>query len=907
MKFLLQIASAFYSAEGQRLKEYCFVFPNRRAGLFFQKYIGEVATEPLFSPAIMTINDLFTMLSGINQVDRLESLFKLYSLYIEISGSQESFDEFVFWGDIILSDFDDVDKYLVDAKKLFANIKDIKDIESDYSFLSQKQLEAVQTFWSNFLPVGDSEKKNQFRAIWETLYPLYVKFKEVLRTKGVGYEGMIYRNVAEDILKKGDSAEALISKFAQYRGVVFIGFNALSPCEKVLLKALKNAGIADFYWDFNGDLIKDSNNKASYFMRENIILFPSKFDLNFNVEQKQEIEVIGIPSAVGEAKMVSGIIKDVGGGLDTAVVLPDESLLMPILYSIPSEVESVNVTMGYPLRAGSVVSLMESIMELQKGSFYYKRVLPVLKHHYIKMVAKGDAALLADIITKGNMVYLKEKEIPDNPILKLIFRHTSNISDYLLEILEYLNNSVELTKIEKEFIYFFYTAVSRMRDLMIPMNNDTYCRLLLQIVNSTSIPFRGEPLAGLQIMGVLETRALDFDNIIICSMNDGVFPSKTAVNSFIPHNLRKGFAMPDYEFKDGVAAYHFYRLIYRAKKVYLLYDTRTEGLQSGEVSRFIHQLKYHFQIPVKESIATFRVSSNKRAPIIIEKSPDLIKRIKELFLKGGERALSASSINTYIDCPLRFYFQSVKNIEEQESVSEGVEADTFGSIYHTAMELLYKEHIGSTVTKEILTAVLKNIEKIDAFTDEAFFKILKLEDIKGHNLLIKKLITRYIQQTLRYDISKCPFEYIGSEKKLIFDFVLENEMVVSIKGYIDRIDRKDGVKRIVDYKTGSGWEKFNNCADLFDGTDKKRNKIAFQLILYVLMEFNKEDMIISPYMLRKLFKESNPEMVVGKELLDQFSVSLNETLLKIFDSSTPFAQTDNENICKYCPYTVICR
>jgi len=907
MKFLSQIASAFYSREGQRIKEFCFVFPNRRAGLFFQKHIGEIATEPLFSPAIMTIKDLFTLLSGLTMVDRLDSLFKLYNLYIELSGSQESFDEFVFWGDVILGDFDDVDKYLVDAEKLFANIKDLKDIENDYSFLSKNQMEAVHTFWSNFLPVGDSEKKEKFRATWEVLYPLYMRFKAELEADGLGYEGMIYRKIAEDIAKKEDNTAPLIDKLAEFRGVVFVGFNALSSCEKVLLKALKKTGIADFYWDFNGELIRDTNNKASLFMRENIILFPSKYDLDFSIEQPQEIEVIGIPSAVGEAKMVSKIVKKVGGGLDTAVVLPDESLLMPILYSIPEEVESVNVTMGYPLRAGSIVSLMESIMELQKGPFYYKRVLPVLKHHYIKMVVKDNAALLLNKIVAGNMVYVDQNEFNSHPLLKMIFRQTSHVSDYLFEILEYLNNSVELTKIEKEFIYFFYTAVSRMRDLMVPMNIDTYCRLLLQVVNSTSIPFRGEPLAGLQIMGVLETRALDFENIIICSMNDGVFPSKSPVNSFIPYNLRKGFAMPDYEFKDGVTAYHFYRLIYRAKKVYLLYDTRSEGLQTGEMSRFIHQLKYHYQLPLKESIATFSVSSNKRDSIVIEKSPDLAKSVGELFLKGGERTLSASSINTYLECPLRFYFQFIKNVAEEESVSEGVEADTFGLIFHKAMELLYEGYKGQTVTNDMLSLLLKQSGKIEKVTTEAFRKVLQLKEIKGHNLLIHKLITRYIQQTVHYDISKSPFEYIGSEKKFFYDIALENGMVVSIKGLIDRIDRKDGILRIVDYKTGGKWEDFKNCQELFNSAKKKRNKVALQMILYAMMLYKNEKIIISPYMLRELFKGTNPEMIIDKELLDEFSIPLQETLMKIFDSTTPFDQTEVADRCNYCPYSIICR
>lgn len=907
MEFLSQIASAYYKAEGQEIKEFCFVFPNRRAGLFFQKQIGDIATEPLFSPAIMTIKDLFSLLSGLNSIDRLDSLFKLFKIYIELSGSKETFDEFLFWGDVILGDFDDVDKYLVDAKRLFANVKDLKDIGNDYSFLSKKQLEAVQTFWSNFLPVGESEKKEKFRATWEILYPLYLKFKEVLETAGVGYEGMIYRKTAEAILDKGDNIHSVTDKLSMFKGVVFVGFNALSACEKVLLETLKKAGKADFYWDFSGELITDVNNKSSLFMRENIIRFPSRFKLDLSPTVPCEIEVIGVPSAVGEARMVSRIVSKVGGGLNTAVVLPDESLLMPVLYSIPQEVESVNVTMGYPLKFGSVVSLMQSIMELQKGPFYYRRVLPVLRHHYIKMVAKEKASLLMRKIVESNMVYVNESEFYEHPLLKMIFRHAPDVSAYMLEILEYLNNSAELTKIEKEFVYFFYTAVSRLGDLHIPVNIDTYCKLLMQIVNSTSIPFKGEPLAGLQIMGVLETRALDFDNIIICSMNDGVFPSKAPANSFIPFNLRKGFGLPDYEFKDGVTAYHFYRLICRASKVFLLYDTRSEGMQTGEMSRFIHQLKYHYQLPLKESIATFKVTSHNRDAIVIEKSPAISETVSDLFLKGGKGALSASSINTFIDCPLKFYFQFVKGVAEEESVSEEVEADTFGSIFHKAIELLYQDYKGKTVSCEMLDKLYADIPKIEKAVADAFYNVLKINEIKGRNLLIQKLIIRYIQQTIFYDKRIAPFEYVNSEQKYRYDFTLENGMVVALKGFFDRIDRRKGVTRIVDYKTGKGGLSFRTLEDLFDTTSKSRNKIAFQMILYALMIDSKDSVTISPYLLRELFRDTDLEMVVDKEILEEFSILLNSTLMKIFDSGTPFIQTEDLKKCEYCPYSVICR
>ncbi len=357
-----------------------------------------------------------------------------------------------------------------------------------------------------------------------------------------------------------------------------------------------------------------------------------------------------------------------------------------------------------------------------------------------------------------------------------------------------------------------------------------------------------------------------------------------------------------------MTAYHFYRLIYRAKKIYLIYDTRSEGLKSGEKSRFIHQLKYHYQLPLKENITTYNISSNKREEVIIEKNPALVKRIGELFYIGGERMLSASSINTYLDCPLKFYFQYVKGIEEEETVSEGVEADTFGSIFHKAMEILYEDFKGKVVTRESLSILMKNNKKIEDSITDAFYHVLKMKEIKGHNLLIHKLITRYILQTARYDISKTPFEYVSSEQRKCFNFTLENGTIVPLKGYIDRIDIKEGTKRIVDYKTGSGDLKFRSVQDLFDTTARQRNKIAMQMIMYALMLYDNKPVIIAPYLLRELFKEdSGLEMIVDKELLDEFSGSLSTILGKIFDSTSPFIQTDDLIRCSYCPFSVICR
>ena len=908
MNFLTSIASLFYEKEGRAISDYCFVFPNRRAGLFFQRAIASIAREPLFSPKITTINDLFIKLSGYEQVERIEALTILWNNYNNISSKKESFDEFIFWGDIILSDFDDVDKYMADAAMLFANIKDLKEIESDYSFLTQRQMDAIRQFWNNFLPVGNSDEKQKFRAVWEVLAPLYESYTKELSEHSVGYEGMIYRKVASSI-KDGTYLEksGFKSLFA-YRKVVFIGFNALNPCEKILMNMLKKRGIADFYWDYAGEMIKNRDNRSSFFMDENLSNFPPSMQLNIDDPPTCAIEVTGVPSSTGQAKRVMNIIKEVGGGIDTAVVLPDESLLMPVIYSIPEEVEGVNVTMGYPLKQGSIVSLIESILELQRGVSYYRRVLPVLRHNYIRTIAGDEANALIGRIVKFNMVYINSSEFDSHPLFKLIFREVKDVSSYLLDILGYMNNSVELGAIEKEFIYTLYTSVTRLRDLLPQVNTDTYIRILEQIINSTTIPFRGEPLSGLQVMGVLETRALDFENVIICSMNEGVFPGKSFSNSFIPATLRRGFSLPDMEYNDTVSAYLFYRLISRARRVFLLYDTRSEGLKSGEVSRYIYQLKYHFGMEIKESISAQKSEIPPVREISISKSDEIITKLTDMYMPGGSSALSASAINTYIACPLRFYFQYIKGLKEEETVEEGVEAKTFGTIFHDVMNNLYYGFKGNVVTPEMLKMLLKRDESIEAAIRDSFLKVMNMHEITGRNLLIKTLIKKYVRQTISFDSKIAPFDYLDSEKIVEKTVELRDGFSLKFKGIIDRLDRTADGRRIVDYKTGKGdFTVGFNYERMFSDKQDKGDAIMLQLILYAVVLDEKMADVIEPYMLRSIFKAKRYLRTVDNEVSDSFMPFLASKLSELFDKETPFSQTRNDKNCEYCPFKIICR
>ena len=915
MKFLREIAFEFRTRED--ISEYCFVFPNRRAGLFFQKYLGELIDTPIFSPAITTIKDMLISLSGLREADRLDMLFRLYKLYGEVSEKVESFDEFLFWGETILSDYNDVDKFMADAKRLFANVKDLKEIESDYSFLSVAQLEAVRSFWEGFLVEGSSEKKSRFSALWSLLYPLYEKIRESLFAEKCGYEGMIYRYVAEN--------PKLIDKISKYKKVIFIGLNALNSCEKSILLEFKKRGIADFYWDYHGNMVTDSDNAASRFMQENITLFPSEIKIDSYEENIPDIEVIGVASSVMQTKLVSTILKDVGGDINSAVILPDERLLAPLMHSIPENFSSINVSMGYQLRNSPIYSLVEATIELisdDKG-YYHKRVLSILRHNYLKLICREDTDRLIADITERNMIYVSPAYLCVNPLLTAIFgkeggdtenisRDDSRLNDLselcnrLLNLIDILILSAGIKGMDREFAYHIYVTVKRIEGILIPMSKESFARLLLQLLNSISIPFRGEPLSGLQIVGTLETRVLDFENIIYCSMNEGFFPQSPYGNSFIPYNLRQGFSLPVKEYNDAISSYIFYRSICRAKKVFLLYDTRSEGVSSAERSRFILQLKYHYRLPIKESTIPFKVSRSIKERFSVEKSAAIMEQINSLFLKGGTKSLSATSIDTYIICPLKFYLRYIKEVEEDDEITEEVEADVFGKIFHKAMESIYSCYKGEVITKEILTQILKERAAIEEIVDNGFSEFKNITEIEGYNLLIKRIIIKYIEQTIRYDINFVPFDYLGAEMKLSKTFALSSGEEIQLKGFVDRYDRCRGITRIVDYKSGLGSMRFKELSELFDGKYMNRNRVVFQMIFYAYMVDIDEEVEIAPYFLRSIFKEKGESMIVDRDILNGFSGLLGNTLAQLFDTNIPFAGREKDRLCEMCPYNQIC-
>ncbi|MDD2292873.1 MAG: PD-(D/E)XK nuclease family protein [Bacteroidales bacterium] len=948
--FLSQVARSFYSRHGDGVSELCFVFPNRRSSLFFQKYLGQCASKPIFSPTLLTINDLFVNLSGYTLVNKIEALYILYQHYSLLTGNGESFDEFVYWGDVLLNDFDDIDKYMADVGKLFANVKDLKDLDTGYEYLSETQISAIRQFWGNFLSnpashelvvaqphkaEGSIDKKQLFRETWSVLYPLYCDFKADLESRGMAYEGMIYRHVSEILSgAKGEPSQklAMTDTLRGYGPIIFVGQNALNKCEKVLLSFIRDELGGDFYWDYYGDMVTDRENKSSLFMHENVELFPSLYPLSLQdntVTRKPHYKIVSVSSATGQAQKVSLILSELlreqpEVAEETAIVLPDENLLAPMLNAIPEEIKAVNVTMGSPLSNTSVSTFMLLIEQLQKnrrvsgGSvwFYHKNVTALIEHPFVAAIAYGQAQKLKKEIRDGNIIFVSQKELTAaGEIFALLFGSpdsSEEIPDYQIAILQYVQKY--LPDIDREYAYNYYKSVVKIRDLHIPMEPQTYYRLLAQLVAVITIPFRGEPLSGVQIMGPLETRALDFKNVIMLSVNEGTFPSKSVSSSFIPYNLRRGFDLPTYEFQDSISAYHFYRSIFRAENVILLYTSNTDGLRSGEVSRYVKQLKYHYQVPLEEVVTTYSLKGEADIePTSVVKSDEVMARLYERFIDGNS-SFSASSINEYIGCSLKFYYSHVLKIKKEDEVVEELDAGLFGSVFHSVMEQLYSGDIQHELHSEELDLKLKDTKRLDKLIDEAFEQVAVIKKIEGRNLITKELIKRFVLQVLKIDRGMTPFVYVGSEKKMNATLsVMGGQKSVNLFGIIDRMDSNiaSNICRIVDYKTGKvdNSATFKEVADLFDPSNAHRPYIALQLMFYNLLARSHNASVnysTCVYALREIFESVPHNYIFSDEQIDEFKRCLAALIDELFNPEIPFVANPQGGVCTFCDFQQLC-
>ena len=943
--FLYQIAKHYVSDYDGDLGKVCFVFPSRRSSLYFRKWLGLCSDAPIFSPELLTISELFDKLSPYARADKIELVAILYKHYLDLGRSEglvcDGFDEFIYKADTLLSDFNDIDQYMVDAHDLFSNVRDLESISADYDYLSETQKEAIRNFWRITLDrYSEKPGKTRFLQIWNILAPLYDAFREDLAGRGMAYDGMMARAVAEMVKDRDGTIDEVLSG---YERIVFVGHNALSECEKVLFSYVRNSGKGDFYWDFKGKLLRDKDNKASLFISSYESDYPSLYQLDDSAADYPQVEVVSVPSATGQAKKVADCLRTMDQD-STAIVLPDESLLMPLLNSVPEEISKINVTMGYGLSNSAFAALMSSLGPLQlnkrirggQTTFYHKDVTAILSHPFVLNACGDTVKELQTRINLNNLVQVPAAlfEETQQDLLCSIFKPVDSVGDafaWQLHVIELLAGSI--SDLEKEFAYGYYKAVSHIRDLRIPYLDklETYFHFLRQMTARLNVPFRGEPLHGLQIMGPLETRALDFDNIIILSVNEGTFPAKNQSDSYIPYSLRRGFGLPTFELFDSISAYHFYRSIYRARRVVLMYDSRTFGVHSGEPSRFIMQLKHHYtQVPLVEKVCTYTINPAEQGTATVVKDAQVMEQIRKVYVEE-RHSFSASSLNDYMGCPLKFYYTKVKGIKESDKVDEGFESGPFGTAFHGIMETLYEPYRNEIVSADIIGSLLGRTEELDkliaAKLDEAF-KYNGLP-ITGRRRVTFEMLRKIVLKTLEYDKSYAPFTYLDGERKIYADLDVAG-VKVNLMGIIDRLDSKGGQVRIVDYKTGS--IKLHGTRDsdsaiiekIFDtGLGGNRPYSSFQMYLYAYLIARlrtgtlsagglgpkpADDTEICVYQMKQIFDTSLRTFSSNDAMLRAFEDKLKALIGEILSEGEFVARPagPSESKCDYCPVRVLC-
>lgn len=955
--FLKLVAADLYKHTEGNLAHTAVVFPNKRAGLFFNEYLAQESDSPIWSPAYVSISELFRSLSPWEVGDPVKLVCELYKIFRRETQSTETLDDFYFWGEMLISDFDDADKNKVDTDKLFSNLQDLRNIMDDYTFIDDEQEEAIRQFFQNFSIERRTALKERFISLWDVLGNIYKGFRESLASQNIAYEGMMYRHVIEHL-----DVDKL-----PYEKYVFVGFNVLNKVEHTLFTQLRDAGKAVFYWDYD-EFYKRENrqavtHEAGEFIRRNLRDFPSPLpdELFNNLSKPKEVHYIASSTENAQARYLPQWIRNnlTTPEKETAVVLCNEALLQPVLHSLPAEVKHVNITMGFPLSQTPVYSFLIALLELhthgfnfKSGRYTFQSVVTLLKHPYTRQLT-GQAELLEKELTRDNRFYPLPGELGKDEFLTRLFTPLSGNLNLCIRLSETLQQVAGIyqtntsgtgdtdafNQLYRESLFKAYTTINRFRTLIeedeLTVQPETFRRLLVKVLSATNIPFHGEPAIGMQVMGVLETRNLDFRHLVLLSVNEGQLPKSGGDSSFIPYNLRKAFGMTTIEHKIAVYAYYFYRLLQRAERITLMYNTSSDGLNRGEWSRFMLQFLIEWPHPITRQFLEAGQSPQGTSPITVEKTPDVMRRMQSLFdVRANPKAkFSPSALNYYLDCPLKFYYRYVAGLSAPDEVSAEIDSATFGSIFHYAAEHIYKDLTthGKVIHKEALETLLRNEVKLQDYVDAAFKKLFfhvpqnEKPEYNGVQLINSAVIARYLKQLLQNDLRYAPFTFVASEIEVDepIDIQTPKGVIKSrIGGIIDRMDSKDGTLRIVDYKTGGDADTPPNVESLFV-PDKKRSNYVFQTFLYAAILCRKQPtMKIAPallYIHRAATETYSPVIQMGeprkpKEAVEDFSnyekeyrERLQGLLEEIFHPEKSFTQTETIEKCAYCDFKALCR
>lgn len=980
--FLRQVAQYYITKAPDQLHSHCFVFPNRRSGQFFLKEISEAVPDGqiVIAPHVTTITDFVSEITNQIPASQVESLFILYRCYQRISGLAEAdnpFDKFIFWGNVVINDFNEVDKYLIEPKKIFQNIENYREIGTDYIPDEVKDIMArylnidfgnandKERFWRH-LHGNDGEITNRYVQLWNSMFLLYQEFRHNLKEMGLSYEGKIFRDAVDKI------RNTAVEDFKHSR-FVFVGFNFLTKAEEKIFSLLANKKIADFFWDDASPAFADKTNCGATHLKANKAKFPHPQDfLPEEIHGSPTIHSFAVPSNTGQALFVANMLREQripysSEEPSTAIVLPDENLLLPLINSLPQELSSVNVTMGYPLRNSEIMTLFRTVARMHaharlKGeswTFFRDFVKDTLSHPIIKSIYPRQANEIINYID-DNFIFDVPAELFGKYPFECLFRIIGNggmlhdslnlieaLTDFSNDIKQgMLENSAPKVPLQCAFIDQFIDLLAQLHSIVerfqIKMNEDTIFNLIERLAAVVSIPFEGEPLQGLQIMGTLETQSLDFENLVILSVNERVFPHKNAFKpSFIPNIIRRGNQLPTVEAQEETSTYYFYRMICRAQNVWLFYNSSTQAYGTSEKSRFIEQLKRIYNVSVtahevqlKQTPAdkySIEINSNNDAAQYFNTDNDLqnIKSATEL-QASGIKCLSASSINHYIGCPLQFFLQHICHFRNDNPPSDFMDAGQFGSIVHDTLQELYWDN---SKDHKITIAKIRNFEKnflddtLKRNINKTFLKRTNLDDeLTGQATIVFGALRHYIKAALDEDIKTLNKE--GGEQAFIqvleceephyLHLAISKDCSINFHFRADRIDRINGVKpvRIIDYKTGSDETSFKSIEQLFD-VNTNRRKAILQLFLYsnAYLQLNPECEAVQPmiFSLKKkkfevynLSDKKQVKITKDDDLNQEFLDNMGKHLKQMRDADFHQTKDKKEKLCKYCRFAEIC-
>jgi CRISPR/Cas system-associated exonuclease Cas4 (RecB family) len=932
VQFLKLVAQDIYDKFKNNFEDKIVVLPSKRPEYYLYRYLSQISSNEILAPKVTTLNELVESWSNLITVSNLELVYHLYIVYKKHLPGSETFDDFYFWGEVLLSDFNDIDKALAKPEEIFSLIENIKQIED--TFDDKELANTIERFWKTFYSDENTEIKERFLEFWKNLLPIYKDYNKYLSEKGIAYHGKNIKN-SLDNLKSGNVT-------LPNTDFIFVGFDYLTNAEKSILQFIKNSGKAQFYCDYD-ELYLDKKYEAGYHIRENLKLFPSALDKsNFeNFERSKSVDIYETPGMSSVAQLAINCatekhLSDNSNPDFTAIVLADTNILQPMLSKLP-KYNGINITTGWPVKYSSSAAFASNFLNLwiqQTNSKNQKRfsVELLLSLANSKGITHNDSALITEKCKGKIFVDIDEFQSSSWLYKSLLFENetvSSKLSDILKNYIAVCKESCENKTVQNSFdiesAQHIITHLNQFSNVIksfdIQLEINVQAKLIERLINNLSVPFEGSPVSGIQITSIAETKCLDFENVIIAGANEGMLPSTSRQISHIPYSIRKSYGLTTFEDNINITAYHVYRLMQRSKNITFIVNSDEQEIDKAEPTRFLQQFIAEQKWDFKPKRAhSFQIVSKLPQPTFFPWDEKVSAYMKEVQIKG----LSPTVINTYIDCPLKFYFKYPCNLEEPITIENVIDNRVFGNLLHKAIEDLYKGFIGKTISATHFDNLLKSktikerVEKVAANLEE--FNIHS-----GYNKLLQEIVIEYITQIIEIDKLNAPIQIIDLEKKVKSSFqIFEGEKAkqIQLKGDIDRIDKVGDKTRILDYKTGNPSINIaKDLTNLFDST-RTRNREALQTLIYAMLYSSypnaptpddiKIGLIISRKITDNNFSFFHPNgqpnsPIHLSDIIEPFKENLKTVLENLFNENNRFDQTENSNTCVYCPYKQICQ